>query len=923
MNRERSKGLAACLVLLVIGCGLLFDRTWRYGEVLSPADVLDSFFPWAADGPRREPTNATRSDEAFYHQPLMLTHWPRLRSGDFPEWNPLVLGGTPAFQNGLDVGRALSPLSLPFYLLDANTAVTLYGPLRLIAAGLLMWLYLRSASLSPAASAAGAVIFAFNGAFVVWLTAPMPTVALWLPLIALGVERVVHRGTIRWAGLLALAIGLQFLGGYLPTSIVVMSLAGLWAAGWLAAREAGSGPPVTRVVPLMVVAGAVGVVLAAGALGPMLTTLSDSPASGRSMRSLTLPWQNLATFALPGFWGSPLARNWWSPFGGNYPEFVTYVGILPMALAGTGAALAIARRDTRAVLALVALLFSVMQMYGWPPASWVSYLPGFRQMNPYRWNAGLVFAVAVLSATGLESFLSRRDTAVPSSLARIKAVLPALIGLLLAGCIAALALFDQFGRIRELNFQAYEKSGVVVFVALALMSGALCAILAYTTGRLRLAAGWIAVAVAALDLIVAGHGFNPTLPRERLYQSTPGIAFLQRSIGEGRLAPMGESYLLPESHVWGLYGLPAVVGFDFFGASDYQAFLARAARQPARPPRWDFVGLNTANVAPDLRLLGLLGVNLLATPPLDSWTHAPGYTTVGELTAGRTIAQTFTARYDGLRRIDLLTATFARPNAGAWAITLIDLDTEALVASWHRDAASLPDVDWLSLNLPPQFDSAGRQYRLEIQVEGASPGRGATLLATPEGGLEHGVLDVDGKRDPRALWLRVFSTAPDRIPGATLEYARDVNVYRNPFARPRAWFVQSARVVPSAEQLDALASIDTATTALVESPLATGPSAQTGRITLASDLGDQRRFTVDAPDGGIVVFSERFDEHWRLSAETQDVPLVRANSVLMAAAVAPGVQTLTLTYDRSDWKGALVCSALALAGIAIAVFWQR
>ncbi|MGE3842165.1 MAG: YfhO family protein [Vicinamibacterales bacterium] len=927
MKRAPLAGLVACVALLVIGCGALFDRTWRYGEVLSPADVLESFFPWAADGPRHEPSNATRSDEAFYHQPLMMTHWPRLSAGEFPYWDPFVLSGTPSFQQGLDVARALSPTSLPFYVFDPATAVTLYGPLRLLCAGLLMWWYLRAAGLAVSASATGAVLFAFNGAFIVWLTAPMPTVALWLPLIALGIERVVQRGRPTDAALLAAGIGCQFLGGYLPTSLVVVTVGGVWAVGWLIPNGKRERPvAVRRTLVLLGCAGTAGLALAAGGLVPMLVTLSDSPANARSMQDVTLPWQNAATFALPDFWGTPLQRNWWSPFGGNYPEFVTYTGVLAVALAAAAITVTARERNRRAVLAVAIAVLCLMQMYGVPPVSWLGALPGFHQMNPYRWNVGLVFGTAILAAVAVDDRL--RDAGREPSQRwrnRLAVLMAALLGIALLAAVAAWALFDQFDRIRALNLQAFEKANVAAFLAVCAASFVVVAGLTVGSRRVRQVSAWGAAILAAVDLVHAAHGFNPTMARERLYPSTPGIAFLQRHIGTGRIAPVGESYLLPESHVWGIYGVPSTVGFDFFGAADYQAFLARSGGQPSRSARWGYVGLESDR-ALNLRLLGLLGVELIVTPPLDSWTHAPGYTTVGEITAERSIAQTFTVRYDGLRRLDLLVATFGRVNSGRWDIDLVDVEHDVLISTWRRDAASLPDVDWLRLNLPPQMDSAGRRYRLEIRAPGAARGRGATLLATPEGGLPDASLTIDGSADSRALWIRAFSTAPERIRGAVLEYARDLNVYRNPLAMPRAWFVQRTETVPAAEQLDALAGVDLGTTAVTE-PLQRSASDAPARISLVGEAGDERRYDVQALAGGVVVFSERFDRSWTLATENgQPLPLVRANSVLMAAAVPPGTTRLTLTYSRPDWTAAAFLSMVSLAGIVIAASrprWMR
>jgi hypothetical protein len=135
--------LVPLLVLMLAALLGLFDREWRQGAIFSPADLVFEFYPWAYDAPRTSAANPTRSDEAFYHQPLMATHFARLRDGQLPDYDDTRLSGVPAFFQGLDLGRAFSPFSLPFYLLPSADAVNWYGPLRLLVAAIAMWLFLR------------------------------------------------------------------------------------------------------------------------------------------------------------------------------------------------------------------------------------------------------------------------------------------------------------------------------------------------------------------------------------------------------------------------------------------------------------------------------------------------------------------------------------------------------------------------------------------------------------------------------------------------------------------------------------------------------------------------------------------------------------------------------------------------------------
>lgn len=915
--------------LVVAALAGLLDRTWRAGEVFSPADLLEIYYPWAHDRPRHEPANPTRSDEAFYHQPLVTTHWARLTRGDFPEWDPLVLSGVTAFNQGLDTGRAFSPLSLPFYLAPPDIAATIYAPLRLLLAAVFMWLYLRRAGLGPAACAAGGLAFGLNGAFIAWLSAPMPTVGLWLPLMLLFAERVADRGRTGDVLGLAAVTALQLTGAYLPTSLVVMATTGAWGVFHAAvppAREAASPAPVAhrasriRAVVGLLAAFALAAALAAVALWPMLENLIGSPAAARMVSRRTLPWHNLATFALPDLWGSPVTRNWWYPGEPSYPEVVTYLGVAPWVLAAVALFFAPAHGRRRVWAAALVAAWVLGAMYGWPPASWAAGLPGLAQTNPFRWNVALAAAVAILAAVGLDTLdaAARRGRAWRPLVAAATAV----AGL---GALAGTVLFAHLDTVRRLSLQGFEKAQLARFAILAAATLLAAAWLARRLPGWRRAA-WVFPVLVAADLVVAGRGFNPTLPRDRLYPDAPALAFLRARAPAGRLAPIGPGDRLVQGHVWGVYGLEAVTGYDFHGDPIYQELMARAAGLPPGPARWDYVGLPDAGRL-DLKLLGLLNGRFLVTPPLDLETRGSGYTTVGELTDGRVVRQEFTAGANGLRRVDLLAATFGRTNRGRLRLRVVSTRDGRICADSTVAAAEVRDLDWLRLDLPEEPASRGARYAVEIRGEGAGPGGAATLLATTGGGLPDGRLTVDGAPDPRALWIRTFATARDRIPGARAVYTRDLNVYENPLARPWAWFVETAEILPAAAHPARLAApdFDPRRTALLEAPLAGAgtprvPAGATAPRVVRVDRREPDARTIDiaAPAGGLLVINERVHRGWRLAIDGRPAPLVRADGVLMAAHVPPGASRLRLEFHSPTLGPSLTLSVVAALGMTVA-----
>lgn len=954
--RITRRAVTPLLVVLLASLLVLFEREWRHGEVFSPADLLFEFHPWAHDAPQMRGANRTRSDEAFYHQPLMATHFARLRAGELPDYDDTRLAGVPSFFQGIDLGRAFSPFSVPFYLLPPEDAVTWYAPLRLLVAALAMWLFLRELGAGAIAAAAGGLAFGLNGHFLTWLSAPMPTVAAWLPLVLRQVRRCVRRGNVTDVAGLALAVGALCLGSYLATVLVCLFGAGvyglveLWvsrsSAGVEDEERAGRARPPGRAFPwrglVACLAGTVvGLGVAAVSLVPMLAALSDSPAGRRVMSIDGAAWPNLATLAMPEFWGSPVTGTWWHPDPtASYPEHVAYFGVVVVLLAGLGIPLfgwrgggrpggpalpqasALPRGPGTDVairwtfVALAAL--SLTRAYGVLPGRWLVWLPGQAQTNPFRWYALTACALAVLVGLGVQAWL---DT--PDRRARLRQLAgPLLVGLLLAAASgAALAAFLPDIRLR--NLQALERAQLGRFAVLAGATGLVLLVGSWVQqARLRAAAGLVLLGLVAGDLVQALRHFNPSVPREQYYPSTAGLSWLREHASDSRIAPVDTAVDLVEGHVWGMFGLSSVSGYDFHGDPDYQQYL-RLAQQPpgtSAPPAptvWDFVGLRQETL--DLRMLGQLGARYLVTAPLDLMPRGGGYVPLGPLEDGRRLSFRIPVRHDGLRRLDLLTATYARRNAGQWHWQVAHEDGRVL-ASGVAAQADLPDNDWWTLEWPPTPGTSSTHVVLTLRSEGSGPETSATLLATATPSTEGTTLTLDGAPDARALWFRTYSAAPNRFPTAPLVYWGDLNIYRNPHARPRAWFVERVNLAAHEAQLSAMHTghVDGAREAWMAASPAVPPTA-TARVTSISLDDDRRTIGVDAPDGGVLIVSERPHRGWDVAIDGRDVRWTVANAVLMGIPVPPGSRIVSLTYRQPFVRPALGVSLLFVAGITFAL----
>lgn len=131
-----------------------------------------------------------------------------------------------------------------------------------------------------------------------------------------------------------------------------------------------------------------------------------------------------------------------------------------------------------------------------------------------------------------------------------------------------------------------------------------------------------------------------------------------------------------------------------------------------------------------------------------------------------------------------------------------------------------------------------------------------------------------------------------------------------------------AVTLPQRDHLDRIAApgFDPSALALVEHDLprdfVPGPSARVLDVTIVS--GDEQRVSIAAPDGGLLVLSERYHPGWSALADGRPVEVQRADYVLMAIAVPPGTRTVMLEFRmpwlRASWtiSGLAVSAALAL-----------
>jgi len=383
------------LLALVVWHFVFFFPTLFMQRVVSPNDVYFNFQPWSTY--RTAPTqNSTINDPpTSYYTMLSLVR-------DEPHsfnWDPYVACGIPGW--GSSSAASLTPfVFIPTKLLPLSLV---YGGiifLKLTAAFLFAYLWLREEHLGKRGAAIGAILFAASGAIAVrWLwqvtnATPLYPALLWIALRTARGKRV-----SLWS-----------------VAFIAMSYA---VSGFPAAMAYGAWIAATYVIVRLVIErrfdikriALVGATVIASILAvfPLLMSFASlvkrtgylATRVDAATKFFFVP-RHLWLFIRPDMFGNPANHDWIGirSYGllNNYIELTVYCGILaiPLLLAGIAN-----RRATMRWYWLVVLVVILGCMFGVTPiARAVGALPGFKYSVLTRLHFVLPIAVAYLAAAG-------------------------------------------------------------------------------------------------------------------------------------------------------------------------------------------------------------------------------------------------------------------------------------------------------------------------------------------------------------------------------------------------------------------------------------------------------------------------------------------------------------------------------------------
>lgn len=476
-----------------------------------PVDFIYSFFPWSGmlNGPSIAVNFAAGAE--LNDIPTQIVPWAHQvreawRHLQVPLWNSAAGGGYPLLANGQSAAFSLFRLlALPLPLAES---LTCESALKILTALTFAFLYLRN-RYATLPSVIGATMFGFSTFTVVWLSYPMTAVAVLLPALFFGIDRVVERRTYRRFLFLAAIFTFLIYNGHPENAALVVLGGGLYVAWRMAFAENRAS---SKSVMTIVTAGIVALMLTAPFTLPFLEAVPRSQRieqiESKNVRPLD---RSDPSFLVPlfdaGFFGTVRNENRW---GAGHAELLCgFAGILGL-VGWSGMAVDVfARRRWRSTEAffVFATPLAVGILLGIPGiADAFHALPLFSYIATTRLRLLFVWFVSVLATAAIDLAVrgDRRPLAWGTALAAVAIAL-------------AFALVSFPGREAAIIAVNATKPRLVVLATLALL-------LMSTRSRARLA---LVAGAAVVDLWAFGYSWNPIVSKENFFAPTPLVEALQ------------------------------------------------------------------------------------------------------------------------------------------------------------------------------------------------------------------------------------------------------------------------------------------------------------------------------------------------------------------------------------------------------------
>lgn len=864
------------LVVVLLGPHLVGARS------LSPADLLYTWQPWAAEAPA-ELTLTHRgpfSDNFDSVFPSRRESVERLRDLDWPLWAPYAGGGSDLASN---IGTSTAAPSTGLSLFTPGWyAPALIKAVELLAAWGFVFLFLRRVGVARWPATFGGTVFAMSGFQVVWVNWPHTRVAALVAGVLWAFDRLLEKVEPSRIAVAALITAATVLEGFPAVAAVgIGSVAVL-----LAIRLAHLSTSARDAVHRSAAAGAavlIGAGLTAVVMLPFGFRLTGYGLERGTPSDLGIA-RGLGTLLAPNALGP--AEQYFGPL--NYIEIVGYVGAPALVVVGVSvvALLTRGRPDHRGLLlGVTAAGGAVMVLYSYgvePLYDLFRSLPVLASNPAMRVKAAGLLWLALAAGLGLDALVRWRL----SVRSRWCCGVALLLGVVVLG-----AYLTGFAQDAAPSLRDYVTGEVVRALVVLVVAALAVAVLVLRPRWPRSSAAAVAVlvVVAVADSVAWVLPYWPRSEPEEFYPRTEAHDFLEESLGEERFASLGLSFFPGTST---FYQQRNVGGHVFF-RKEWLDLLTAAGVIMSTPTFASFDD-PTAASSPVLDRLGAAywadPAGTLRCEPGDP--VAPG----GWSSRGRSVE--VSTEGPGVRGVTI-SPVLDLP-AGT-VLTLEGTDADGKQVSGSRELPSGALAGQPVTALAPGIDAvAGPQVlRLESSADLGELAEAPRPCRAPDDGLE--LVHMSG------AWI-----------------------YRRTEALPRVRVASEAVVeTDPAARIELLASgtLDDDTVVLSEDPGRTtqGPVEWTIE-SVDDDDPDAVTIRVGSSGSGYLVVADSLGPGWQAEVDGAPVDLLAADHAAAAVPLQGGDQVVTLRYEPRGLRAGVAVSGvslLAVGGLLVASLLGR
>lgn len=540
---------------------------------LSAFDVVYRLPHWKAEHEYRGVQQMILSDSPQAHYPERALKWRAVRELGRVDFNPYIFSGMPEVSQGAG-GFITSSFQL---FMDVSDAIDWSTWFRLAIAGLFMYAFVAALGAGQYPAILGGVLWAFSFHHMGWLLMPQHLATqLWIPVLFCFNYMILRRGVTAESVMgILVSNALFFTSGYAQIVLYTYVAIGIFNTVYLAAdSELAIRDRLRRWCTVHLV-----FILSAVILIPMLSAhlqFLDEGLRGQQQWRPSIPglsWDPgiLATTVknmLPaigdykrlysanffgGLWGD---KYWGKGVSGNIVSASIYTSVLIFVL--IPAALLWLKESGRRPLILascIVLLFAFAMIHEDPLIlNLFGLIPHSGHGGYSRYTTIIVFFLALMAALGLQvlATMNRRTAQYLFwALLALAAASPLLVQLVDTGLM--------------LSSMKYP---LMVLAATALAA----AVLSFLRFWHHLPG--LVILVAAVDLLIVGHDFNPRMENARNFPLTTTLEHLIRDRSTYRVAEVSRRQLYPPN-ILQYYGIPSITGYSTVAPHQYLQFIDR------------------------------------------------------------------------------------------------------------------------------------------------------------------------------------------------------------------------------------------------------------------------------------------------------------------------------------------------------------